>query len=55
MSLEKKFILSIPRLYFIQFLCEIYMENELQELFWVHFFGCPHHSNGTKVHVDVAL
>ena len=27
--------LSIPSIYFIQFLREIYMEKVLQELFWV--------------------
>ena len=27
----------------------------LQELFWVHFFGHPYHSNATKIHLDVAL
>ena len=31
------------------------MEKELQELFWVHFFGHPYRSNGTKIHLDAAL
>ena len=26
----------------------------LQELFWVNFFGCLYHANGTKMHLDVA-
>ena len=47
--------LGICRLYFIQFSHEIYMEKLLQELFWTPFFGGPYHSNGTKIHVDVAL
>ena len=50
-----KMFLSICRLYFIQFLHEIYMEKVLQELVWVPFFGCPYHSNGTKLHLVVAL
>ena len=33
----------------------MYMEKVLQELFGVHFFGCPYHSNGTKIHLDAAL
>ena len=52
----KRFLfLSIPRLYFIKFLHEIYTENVLQELFWAHFFGHPYHRNGTKIHLDAAL
>ena len=31
------------------------MEKVLQEFFWVHFFGCPYRSNGTKLHLDAAL
>ena len=31
------------------------MEKVLQEIFWVHFFGRPYHSNGTKIHLDVTL
>ena len=31
------------------------MENVLQELFLAQFFGCPYRSNGTKIHLDVAL
>ena len=27
----------------------------LQELFWVHFLGCRYCSNGTKIHLDLAL
>ena len=50
-----KMFLHICRLYFIQFLHEIYMEKVLQELVWVPFFGCPYHSNGTKLHLVVAL
>ena len=30
------------------------MEKVLQELFWAHFLGA-HTSNGTKIHLDVAL
>ena len=51
----KDLFLSIPGLYFIQFIREIYMENVLQELFWVHFFGHPYRSNGTKTDLDAAL
>ena len=50
-----KMFLHICRLYFIQFLHEIYMEKVLQELVWVPFFECPYHSNGTKLHLVVAL
>ena len=36
LCLLKMFLfLSIPSIYFIQFLREIYMEKVLQELFWV--------------------
>ena len=31
------------------------MENVLQELFWTHFFGRSYRSNGSKIHLDVAL
>ena len=31
------------------------MEKVLQELFCLHFFGQPYHSNGTKIHLDAAL
>ena len=31
------------------------MEKRLQELCLAHFFGCPYCSNGTKIHLDVAL
>ena len=31
------------------------MKKVLQELFWVHFFGHPYCSNGTKIHLDAAL
>ena len=31
------------------------MKKVLQELFWVHFFGHPYSSNGTKIHLDAAL
>ena len=31
------------------------MEKVYQKLFWVHLFGHPHCSNGTKIHLDVAL
>ena len=31
------------------------MEKVLQELFWVHFLGCRYCSNGTKIHLDLAL
>ena len=31
------------------------MEKVLQEVFWACFFGRPHHSNGTKIHLDAAL
>ena len=31
------------------------MKKVLQELFWVHFFGHPYRSNGTKIHLDAAL
>ena len=31
------------------------MEEVLQELFWAHFLGHPYCSNGTKIHLDVAL
>ena len=31
------------------------MEKVLQELFWVHFFGCPYRSSGTKINLDAAL
>ena len=55
-SLENFFVfLSICRLYFIQVLSEIYMENVLQELFWAQFFEPSYRSNGTKIHLDVAL
>ena len=47
--------LSIPSIYFIQFLREIYMEKVLQELFWVPFFGCPYCSNSTKIHLHATL
>ena len=33
----------------------MYMENVLQELFGRIFFGRPHRSNGTKIHMDAAL
>ena len=46
--------LSIRRLYFIQFLREIYMEKVIQELFSAPFFGCPYRYNGTKIHLDAA-
>ena len=46
---------SIRRLYFIQFLSEIYMEKVLQELFGVPFLGHPYRSNGTKIHLDMTL
>ena len=47
--------LSIRRLYFIQFLHEIYMEKVLEELIWAPFFRRPYCSNGTKIHLDAAL
>ena len=53
--LKMLLFLSIPSVYFIQFLREIYMEKVLQELFWVPFFGCPYRSNSTKIHLDVTL
>ena len=31
------------------------MEKVYQKLFWVHLFGYPHCSNGTKIHLDVEL
>ena len=31
------------------------MEKVLHKLFWAHFFGRPHRSNGTKIHLDAAL
>ena len=31
------------------------MEEVLQELFSAHFLGHPYCSNGTKIHLDVAL
>ena len=43
--------LCIPILYFIYVLHEIYMEKELQELFWVPI---PR-SNGNKINLNVAL
>ena len=52
MSQENIFFLDIHRLYFISFLCEIYMEKVLQELIWVHFYVCPNYSNGIKIHLD---
>ena len=56
LCLLKRFLfLSFRRLYFILFLCEIYMEKVLQELFWVHSYGCPYRSNSTKIHLDAAL
>ena len=39
----------------VNFYVKYYMEKVLQELFWVHFFGCPYHSNSTKRHLDAAL
>ena len=47
--------LSIRRLYFIQFLREIYIEKVLQKLFGVLFFGRPCCSNGAKIYLDAAL
>ena len=32
-----------------------YIWKVLQELFWVHFFGCPYCSDSTKIHLDAAL
>ena len=32
-----------------------YIWKKLQEIFWVHFFGHPYCSNGTKIHLDVEL
>ena len=54
-SLEKISVLSILRQHFIQFLHEIYMEENLQEFFLDIFFRYPYHSNGCKTHLDVAL
>ena len=31
------------------------MEKVLQELFWVHFFGRPYRSKGTKTSLDAEL
>ena len=53
--LKRFLLLSILRLYFIQFLPEIYLEKVLQEIFWVDFFGRSYRSNGTKIHLDTAL
>ena len=56
LCLLKMFLFSsIRRLYFIQFLSEIYMEKVLQELFGVPFLGHPYRSNGTKIHLDMTL
>ena len=56
LCLLKMFLfLSIPSVYFIQFLREIYMEKVLQELFWVPFFGRPYRSNSTRIHLGVTL
>ena len=52
--LKRVLFLSIRRLYFIQFLREICMEKRLRS-FWVHFFGRPYRSNGTKILLDAAL
>ena len=55
LCLLKRFLfLSIHRLYFIQFLHEIYMEKVLQELPWP-FFGHPYQSNRIKIHIDATL
>lgn len=45
---------NICRLYFIQFLHEIYMEKVMQELFLMSFLGHPFCSNDTKIHLNVA-
>ena len=56
LSLLKRFLfLRICRLHFIYVLREIYMEKVLQEPFWLHFFGHPYRSNGTKIHLDATL
>ena len=54
-SPEKIFVFKYLQTIFHQFLCEIYMGKRTQELFWVHFFGCPYCSNSTKTHLDVVL
>ena len=53
--LLKKFLfLSIYRSYFIQFLRETYNRKSVRT-FLAAFFGHSYRSNGTKIHLDVAL
>ena len=54
-SYAKIFVFKyLKTIFHLCFMWNIYGKS-VQELFWVHFFGYPYRSNGTKIHLDVVL